>query len=202
MQQALLKILEGTVCNIPPKGGRKHPDQQYLRVDTRNILFICGGAFVGLDKIIARRTESKVLGFNSGASSDPKSEAEILSKVQPEDLVKFGFIPEFIGRLPVVCSLAGLSEADLVRILTATKNSLVKQYSKLLSFDGAKLRFTDGAIEAIARKAIEFGTGARALRSIMEGVMLDVMYGLPDKKEKGEVVIDESRVDSISQKAS
>ena len=202
VQQALLKIIEGTVANIPPKGGRKHPDQQYLRVDTRNILFICGGAFVGLDKIIARRTESKVLGFNSCASSDPKSEAEILSKVQPEDLVKFGFIPEFIGRLPVVCSLAGLSEADLVRILTETKNSLVKQYSKLLSFDGAKLRFTDGAIEAIARKAIEFGTGARALRSIMEGVMLDVMYGLPDKKEKGEVVIDESRVDSISQKAS
>lgn len=195
------EILEGTVCNIPPKGGRKHPDQQYLRVDTRNILFICGGAFVGLDKIIARRTESKVLGFNSDAAADPKSEAEILAKVQPEDLVKFGFIPEFIGRLPVVCSLAGLSKSDLVRILTATKNSLVKQYSKLLSFDGAKLRFTDGAIDAIARKAIEFGTGARALRSIMEGVMLDVMYELPDKKDKGEVVIDESRVESFSQRA-
>ena len=190
----MLKILEGTVCNIPPKGGRKHPDQQYLRVDTRNILFICGGAFVGLDKIIARRTETKVLGFNSDSDGSAENEAEILGKVQPEDLVQFGFIPEFIGRLPVVCSLAQLTKADLVHILTKTKNSLVKQYSKLLSLDGAKLRFTDGAIDAIAQKAIDMKTGARALRSIMEGVMLDVMYELPDKKSKGEVVIDEKRV--------
>lgn len=190
----MLKILEGTVCNIPPKGGRKHPDQQYLRVDTRNILFICGGAFVGLDKIIARRTETKVLGFNSDSDGSAENEAEILGKVQPEDLVQFGFIPEFIGRLPVVCSLAQLTKADLVHILTKTKNSLVKQYSKLLSLDGAKLRFTDGAIDAIAQKAIDMKTGARALRSIMEGVMLDVMYELPDKKNEGEVVIDEKRV--------
>lgn len=195
VQQALLKILEGSVCNIPPKGGRKHPDQQYLRVDTRNILFICGGAFVGLDKIIARRTESKVLGFKCESDGEAqKSESALLKKIQPEDLVKFGFIPEFIGRLPVVCSLDELSKSDLVHILTKTKNSLVKQYSKLLSFDGAKLKFTDGAIEAIAQKAIDFGTGARALRSIMESVMLDVMYELPDKKENGEVVIDESRI--------
>ena len=186
VQQALLKILEGTICNVPPQGGRKHPNQEYIQLDTSNILFICGGAFVDLDQIVEQRTGNRMLGYSAEA---PRDAQELLAEVRPEDLVKYGLIPEFIGRLPVLSVLEELSRKELVKILKDTKNSLLKQYRKLFLMEGAHLHFTREAIQAIADQALEMKTGARALRSIMETIMLDVMYDLPTIEEPVKVVI-------------
>jgi len=183
VQQALLKLLEGTVANVPPAGGRKHPEQQYLRVDTSNILFLCGGTFVGLEEIIGKRLGRKLIGFGPGDVPDRDRERErdeLVAQVTPEDLERYGMIPELIGRLPVIATLNQLSEADLARILTEPKDALTKQYRVLFAHDGARLEFTDAAVQEIARRAKARGTGARALRSIMESLMLNIMFDLPE----------------------
>jgi ATP-dependent Clp protease ATP-binding subunit ClpX len=194
VQQALLKLIEGTVASIPPQGGRKHPNQEFVQLDTTNILFICGGAFDGLEKVIRLRSEKGGIGFGAEVKSkdDVRAVGEVLRDVEPEDLIKFGLIPEFIGRLPVVATLESLDESALMTILTEPKNALTKQYIKLFKMEGVELEFRDSALQLIAKKALERKTGARGLRSIMEHALLEIMYELPSIENLSKVVVDEN----------
>ena len=194
VQQALLKIIEGTVASVPPQGGRKHPQQECIRIDTTNILFICGGAFVGLEDIISKRKGSTSLGFIGSVEKPKEKTAELVREVQPQDLIKFGLIPEFVGRIPITVSLNPLDEAALVNILTQPKNALVKQYKRLIGLDKVELEITDGAVSAVARKAIELKTGARGLRTILENLMIETMYDLPSQSDIEKVIVDENVV--------